>query len=69
MREAAPLLGLGLTLAVTVLAGLGAGYWLDGRLGTRPWLLLLGACLGVGAAMVHFIRSVAGSTKDRDRKP
>ncbi|HVO11581.1 MAG TPA: AtpZ/AtpI family protein [Vicinamibacteria bacterium] len=69
MREAAPLLGLGLTLAVTVLAGLGAGYWLDGRLGTRPWFLLLGACLGVGAAMVYFIRSVAGSPKGRDRKP
>ncbi len=63
MREAAPLLGLGLTLAVTVLAGLGAGYWLDGRLGTRPWFLLLGASLGVVAAMVHFVRSVAGSSK------
>jgi len=69
MREAAPLLGLGLTLAVTVLAGLGAGYWLDGRLGTRPWFLLLGACLGFGAAMVYFFRSVAGSPKGRDRKP
>lgn len=70
MREAAPLLGLGLTLAVTVLAGLGAGYWLDGRLGTRPWLLLLGACLGFAAAMYHFIRSVAGSSRGQpDRKP
>ncbi len=70
VRDAAPLLGLGLTLAVTVLAGLGAGYWLDGRLGTRPWLLLLGACLGVGAAMYHFIRSVAGPSKGRpDRNP
>ncbi len=70
MRDAAPLLGLGLTRAVTVLVGLGAGYWLDGRLGTRPWLLLLGACLGVAAAMVHFVRSVAGPSKGRpDRKP
>ncbi len=70
MREAAPLLGLGLTLAITVLVGLGVGYWLDDRLGTRPWLLLLGACLGFGAAMVHFLRSVAGSTKSRpDHEP
>ncbi len=70
MRDAAPLLGLGLTLAVTVLAGLGAGYWLDARLGTRPWLLLLGACLGVAAAMVHFVRSAAGPSKGRpDRNP
>jgi F0F1-type ATP synthase assembly protein I len=69
VREAAPLLGLGLTLAVTVLAGLGAGYWLDGRLGTRPWFLLLGACLGVTAALVYLAR-IAGSAKGRsDRKP
>jgi len=70
LREAAPLLGLGMTLAVTVLAGLGAGYWLDGRLGTRPWLMLLGACLGITAALVYFIKTVTGSAKGQsDRKP
>ena len=63
MREAAPLLGLGTTLAVTVLAGLGGGYWLDGRLGTRPVFLLLGGAVGLGAAMVYFIRAVAGQNK------
>jgi len=46
LREAAPFLGLGTTLAVTVLAGLGGGYWLDGRLGTRPVFLLLGELSG-----------------------
>jgi F0F1-type ATP synthase assembly protein I len=70
LREAAPLLGLGMTLAATVLAGVGAGYWLDARLGTRPWLLLLGACLGVAAALVYFIQTVTGSAKGQsDRKP
>jgi ATP synthase protein I len=63
LREAAPLLGLGTTLSVTVLAGLGGGYWLDGRLGTRPVFLLLGGALGLGAAMVYFIRAVAGQSK------
>ena len=63
MREAAPLLGLGTTLAVTVLAGLGGGHWLDGRLGTRPVFLLLGGAFGLGAAMVHFFRAVAGQNK------
>ena len=52
-------MGLGLTLAVTVLAGLGGGYWLDGRLGTRPVFLLLGAALGVGAALYYFFKVVA----------
>ena len=63
LRDAAPLLGLGTTLAVTVLAGLGGGYWLDGRLGTRPWFLLLGGTLGVGAALYHFLKTVAGLQK------
>jgi F0F1-type ATP synthase assembly protein I len=48
-----------MTLAVTVLAGLGAGYWLDRRLGTRPVFVLLGAALGVGAALYHFFKVVA----------
>lgn len=46
-----------------MLAGLGGGYWLDGRLGTRPVFLLLGGALGLGAAMVYFIRAVAGQSK------
>ena len=63
MREAAPYMGLGTTLAATVLAGWGGGYWLDGRLGTRPVLLLLGGCLGLAAALIHFIKTVAGLNK------
>ena len=52
-------MGLGMTLAVTVLAGLGGGYWLDNRLGTRPVFLLIGAALGVVAALYHFFKVVA----------
>jgi len=59
LREAAPLLGLGTTLAVTVLAGLGGGYWLDGRLGTRPVFLLLGGMLALAAGLYHFFKTVA----------
>jgi F0F1-type ATP synthase assembly protein I len=46
-----------------VLAGLGGGYWLDGRLGTRPVFLLLGGALGVGAALYQFFTAVAGQDK------
>ena len=52
-----------MTLAVTVLAGLGGGYWLDGRLGTRPVFVLLGAVLGLGVAMYQFFKTVAGLNK------
>jgi F0F1-type ATP synthase assembly protein I len=58
LREAAPLLGLGSTLAASVLLGLGAGYWLDGKLGTKPWLFLLGGAFGMLAAFVQFYKMV-----------
>lgn len=63
LRDAAPLLGLGTTLAVTVLAGLGGGYWLDGRVGTRPLFLLLGGTLGLAAGLYYFFKTVAGLRK------
>ncbi len=58
-----PLLGLGTTLAVTVLAGLGGGYWLDRRLHTRPVFLLLGGTLALAAGLYYFFKTVAGQDK------
>jgi F0F1-type ATP synthase assembly protein I len=63
VREAAPYLGLGTTLAATVLLGLGAGYWLDRRLGTEPLLFLAGGGLGIAAAGVQFFKMVSGRGK------
>jgi ATP synthase protein I len=58
LREAAPYLGIGTSFAASVLLGLGAGYWLDRRLGTTPWLLLVGATLGLGAGFFSFYKTV-----------
>ena len=43
-----------------VAIGLGfmGGYWLDGHLGTAPWLALLGFGFGVVAAIRNLLRSV-----------
>ncbi len=68
LREAGPFIGLGTTLAATVLAGLGVGYWLDGQLGTSPWLLLLGGTRGMGAALVHFLRLASNLSKRQGHK-
>ena len=65
LREAGPYLGLGTTLAATVLAGVGVGYWLDARLETTPWFLLVGGTLGVGAALMYFFRTVSNLSKRR----
>ena len=59
LREAGPYLGLGTTLAATVLLGLGGGYWLDGWLGSRPLCLFLGGTLGAGVGLYNFFRVVS----------
>ena len=68
LREAGPYIGLGTTLAATVLAGLGVGYWLDERLGTAPWLLLAGGTLGVGAGSVYMFKLMLEFSKRQGRK-
>ena len=34
------------------------GYWVDGRFGTKPWLLLTGLILGMIGGFVNFFRLV-----------
>ncbi len=60
LREAAPYLGLGTSLASAVLLSLAAGYFLDERFGTRPVGFLVGAVFGVFAAGVLYVRTVTG---------
>ena len=46
----------GIQLVVSVVIGLLAGQWLDGRLGTEPWLAVVGILMGFTAAMVDLVR-------------
>jgi hypothetical protein len=56
LREAAPYLGLGTSLAVSVALGLAAGYWVDGRLGTEPAFFLVGGAFGLAAALLQLYK-------------
>jgi ATP synthase protein I len=58
IRDMGPFLSIGATLAVTVLLGIGGGYWLDGKLGTTPAFVLVGSVVGLLAAGYHFYRLV-----------
>jgi len=60
VRDLAPYLGIGTSLAVTVLLGLLGGYGLDARFGTRPMFLLLGGVVGLALALYQFFKTVAG---------
>lgn len=59
LKEAGPLLGLGTSLAGTVLVSIGGGYWADRYFSTAPWLLLTGIVFGVGASLYQFFRTVS----------
>lgn len=60
LREAAPYLGIGSSLAFTLLACLGIGYWLDLKLGTRPVGFLVGGVFGLFAAGYNFYKTTMG---------
>ncbi|APR84439.1 ATP synthase protein I [Minicystis rosea] len=49
---------LGLEIVLSVMFGLFGGRWLDGKLGTEPWLSLLGFFFGCGAAVKSIMRTM-----------
>jgi hypothetical protein len=52
-------LGAGLTLAVSVGLFAYGGLWLDARLQTKPWLLLLCVACGIVGGILHLILVLA----------
>jgi F0F1-type ATP synthase assembly protein I len=66
LRDSAPYLGIGSSLAFSVLLCLWLGHWLDKKFGTEPRYFLVGAVVGVVAALLHFVhmyRTMTGRKK------
>lgn len=59
IQGSARTLGAGLTLAASVGLFAYGGLWLDARLGTRPWCLLLAVGCGIVGGILHLIRVLA----------
>lgn len=57
-RDISPYLGLGLQLAASILVFLFLGRWVDGKLGTYPLFMVIGAFIGAAGGMISFIRTV-----------
>ncbi|MCA8971428.1 MAG: AtpZ/AtpI family protein [Planctomycetes bacterium] len=69
LREAAhPGIGAGMTFAVVALLGAGAGYWLDGRFGTTPWLVIAGTLFGAVFGFIHLVETIAPGTLFKARR-
>lgn len=62
--------GHGLTFAVSILVFLYAGQWLDRRLGTGPWLMLILMFVGAGASFYSMYSKLmaAQAREDAARK-
>jgi ATP synthase protein I len=58
--------GIGLQFAASVLLFGYAGQWLDRRLGTGPWLLIIGVFLGAGGAFYSMYRKLMAAQTDQD---
>ncbi|HET9949303.1 MAG TPA: AtpZ/AtpI family protein [Longimicrobiales bacterium] len=72
VRATGRYMGLGLTWAMSVLLFLGAGAWLDSKLGTGPVLLILGAFVGAAAgfySLYYHMIIEPRQRADREKEP
>ena len=58
--------GYGLSWALSTLVFLLGGWWLDGKLGTMPLFLILGAFVGGGAGFYSLYRHIVVDPRDRE---
>jgi ATP synthase protein I len=49
---------LGLEIVLSLIFGFFGGRWLDGKLGTDPWLSVVGFLFGCGAATTAILRTL-----------
>ena len=57
----------GLELGIAVMLGALFGHWLDGKLGTAPWMLLVFLIIGLVAGFRGVLRAVARADKAAGR--
>ena len=55
--------GLGVELAATVGVLSLVGWWIDGRFGTAPWGLVVGAVVGLVGGMANLVRTALSAVR------
>jgi ATP synthase protein I len=61
--------GIGLQFAASILLFVYAGQWLDRRLGTGPWFLIIGVFVGAGGAFYSMYRKLMAAQGGQDGGP
>lgn len=68
VSHAGEFMGVGIQFAASIVVFLLAGRWLDTRLGTTPWLLILGVFLGAGAGFFAMYRQLVIGPRERQKR-
>jgi F0F1-type ATP synthase assembly protein I len=67
MYEGLSASSVGLEFGIAVVVALLFGMWLDGRLGTEPWMMLIFLCIGLVAGFRNVLRAVALAERAAER--
>jgi F0F1-type ATP synthase assembly protein I len=59
------LASVGIEFSLSTVVGLLGGRWLDGKLGTAPWLMIVGLLLGVTAGMRSLLRAARSASANQ----
>jgi ATP synthase protein I len=68
LNDAAQFAGVGVQFAAAIVLFFFLGRWLDGRLGTEPWLLILGVFVGAGAGFYSMYRKLVLDPREREAR-
>jgi ATP synthase protein I len=68
MKSFARVSAVGIELALSIVIGLLFGRWLDGKLGTDPWLAILGLVFGTIAGFRSLIQTVRRASREIESK-
>lgn len=69
MRASGQFLGFGMTWALAVLLFLGIGAWVDSKIGTTPFLMIIGAFVGGAAGFYSLYYHIVIEPRERDEPP
>lgn len=65
-KNLSPYLGIGWFFVIAIILGLLFGRWLDGKLHTEPWLMILGMIAGIFLGFYHLFKLVLHDGKKKD---
>ena len=60
---------VGLEMGISVVIGVLIGIWLDGKLGTAPWMMLLWLVIGFAAGFRGVIRAMRREDRSAEANP